>query len=65
VRFPTHRNLTSFDVDASPVDKALIKTLAELSLLKDAQGIQLIAERHRHTHLSTTFDYSDIIMCER
>ena len=41
-RFPIHRDLAGFDFDVSPVDKALIKKLADLSFTDDAQNVVLI-----------------------
>ena len=36
-RFPLHRDLGGFDFEVSPVDKALILKLADLSFTQDAQ----------------------------
>lgn len=41
-RFPIHRDLAGFDFEISPVDKVLIKRLADLSFTEDAQNVVLI-----------------------
>jgi DNA replication protein DnaC len=41
-RFPLHRDLAGFDFAASPVDKALINKLSDLSFTETAQNVVLI-----------------------
>ena len=41
-RFPLHRDLAGFDFAASPVDKALIQKLSDLSFTQDAHNVVLI-----------------------
>ena len=48
-RFPIHRDLTGFDFEVSPVDKALIQKLADLSFTDDAQNVVLIGPPRHNT----------------
>ena len=53
-RFPIHRDLAGFDFEVSPVDKVLIKRLADLSFTDDAQNVVLIGGPGTgKTHLAT------------
>jgi len=53
-RFPLHRDLAGFDFAASPVDKALITKLADLSFTEDAHNVVLIGGPGTgKTHLAT------------
>lgn len=53
-RFPIHRDLAGFDFEVSPVDKALIKKLADLNFTEDAQNVVLIGGPGTgKTHLAT------------
>ena len=53
-RFPLHRDLAGFDFEVSPVDKALIQKLADLSFTQDAQNAVLIGGPGTgKTHLAT------------
>ena len=60
-RFPIHRDLAGFDFDASPVDKVLIKKLADLSFTEVAQNVVLIGGPGTgKTHLATALGISGL-----
>jgi DNA replication protein DnaC len=60
-RFPLHRDLAGFDFEASAVDKALIKKLADLSFTQDAQNVVLIGGPGTgKTHLATALGISGL-----
>lgn len=53
-RFPLHRDLAGFDFAASPVDKALITKLSDLSFTEQAHNVVLIGGPGTgKTHLAT------------
>ncbi len=58
-RFPVHRDLAGFDFEVSPVDKALIHKLADLSFTEDGQNVVLIGGPGTgKTHLATALGIS-------
>jgi DNA replication protein DnaC len=60
-RFPIHRDLAGFDFEVSPVDKALIHKLSDLSFTDDAQNVVLIGGPGTgKTHLSTALGISGL-----
>ena len=60
-RFPLHRDLAGFDFAASPVDKALITKLADLSFTEDAHNVVLIGGPGTgKTHLATALSVSGV-----
>ena len=60
-RFPLHRDLAGFDFEASAVDRALIKKLADLSFTQDAQNVVLIGGPGTgKTHLATALGISGL-----
>ncbi len=60
-RFPIHRDLAGFDFEMSPVDKALIQKLADLSFTDDAQNVVLIGGPGTgKTHLATALGISGL-----
>ena len=58
-RFPLHRDLAGFDFAASPVDKALIQKLSDLSFTQDAHNVVLIGGPGK-THLATALSVSGV-----
>lgn len=60
-KFPTHRDLAGFDFAASPVDRALIMNLADLSFTEQAHNVVLIGGPGTgKTHLATALGISGI-----
>ena len=60
-RFPLHRDLAGFDFAASPVDKALIQKLSDLSFTQDAHNVVLIGGPGTgKTHLATALSVSGV-----
>ncbi len=60
-RFPIHRDLAGFDFEVSPVDKALIHKLSDLSFTDDAQNVVLIGGPGTgKTHLATALGISGL-----
>ena len=60
-RFPIHRDLAGFDFEVSPVDKVLIKKLANLGFTEDAQNVVLIGGPGTgKTHLATALGISGL-----
>ena len=60
-RFPVHRDLAGFDFEVSPVDKALIHKLADLSFTEDGQNVVLIGGPGTgKTHLATALGISGL-----
>ena len=60
-RFPLHRDLAGFDFEVSPVDRALIMKLADLSFAQDAQNVVLIGGPGTgKTHLATALGISGL-----
>lgn len=60
-RFPLHRDLAGFDFAASPVDKALILKLSDLSFTAAAQNVVLIGGPGTgKTHLATALSVSGV-----
>lgn len=60
-KFPIHRDLAGFDFAASPVDKALISTLSDLSFTEQAHNVVLIGGPGTgKTHLTTALGISGI-----
>ena len=60
-RFPLHRDLAGFDFAASPVDKALIHKLSDLSFTAAAQNVVLIGGPGTgKTHLATALSVSGV-----
>jgi len=60
-RFPLHRDLAGFDFAASPVDKALIGKLSDLSFTDEAHNVVLIGGPGTgKTHLATALSVSGV-----
>ena len=60
-RFPLHRDLAGFDFEVSPVDRALIMKLADLSFTQDAQNVVFIGGPGTgKTHLATALGISGL-----
>ena len=60
-RFPLHRDLAGFDFAASPVDKALIGKLSDLSFTDEAHNVVLIGGPGTgKTHLATALCVSGV-----
>jgi DNA replication protein DnaC len=60
-RFPVHRDLASFNFEASQVDRALVHKLADLSFTQDAQNVVLIGGPGTgKTHLATALGISGL-----
>ena len=60
-RFPLHRDLAGFDFAASPVDKALIQKLSDLSFTEEAHNVVLIGGPGTgKTHLATAIGVAGI-----
>lgn len=60
-KFPAHRDLASFNFDASKVDRPLVEQLATLSFTDTAQNVVLIGGPGTgKTHLATSIAVSGI-----
>jgi DNA replication protein DnaC len=60
-RFPVHRDLAGFNLEASQVDRALVHKLADLSFTQDAQNVVLIGGPGTgKTHLATALGISGL-----
>ena len=60
-RFPLHRDLAGYDFAASPVDKALIGKLSDLSFTDEAHNVVLIGGPGTgKTHLATALSVSGV-----
>jgi DNA replication protein DnaC len=60
-RFPVHRDLASFDFDASPVDRKLIDQLADLGFTEHAHNVVLVGGPGTgKTHLATAIGVAGI-----
>ena len=60
-RFPTHRDLAGFDFEASPVDRKLIHTLAEMTFTDAAHNVVLVGGPGTgKTHLATAIGVAGI-----
>jgi len=60
-RFPLHRDLAGFDFTASPVDRALISKLSDLSFTNEAHNVVLIGGPGTgKTHLATALSVSGV-----
>ena len=60
-RFPLHRDLAGFDFAATPVDKALIQKLSDLSFTEEAHNVVLIGGPGTgKTHLATALSVSGV-----
>ena len=60
-KFPVHRDLAGFDFDASPVDRKLIHTLAELTFTDQAQNAVMVGGPGTgKTHLATAIGVAGV-----
>ena len=60
-KFPVHRDLAGFDFDVSPVDRALIHTLAEMSFTEAAHNAVLVGGPGTgKTHLASAIGVAGI-----
>ena len=60
-KFPVHRDLAGFDFEVSPVDRALIHTLADMSFTEAAHNVVLLGGPGTgKTHLATAIGVAGI-----
>jgi DNA replication protein DnaC len=64
-RFPLHRDLAGFDFAASPVDKALIQKLSDLSFTQDAHNVVLIGGPGTKVRFYSTVDLVNALEHEK